>query len=118
MRKQLHKSLDGMRIQLPGQPTRPGDNFGLFLTRRNGVEIRIMSSGSGHHEWEHVSVSTPTRCPTWEEMCFVKDLFWSAGETVLQFHPRSENYVNTHEFCLHLWKRSGVEAELPPMSCV
>lgn len=26
-------------------------------------------------DYEHVSVSTGIRCPTWEEMCRVKDLF-------------------------------------------
>lgn len=117
MRKELHKSLEKLRIQPRGYESPIGADYGLFLLRHNGIDIRIMSSGAGH-EWEHVSVSTATRCPTWEEMCIVKDLFWSRSETVQQFHPRATDYVNTHEFCLHLWKKSGVDAELPPMACV
>lgn len=26
-------------------------------------------------DWEHVSVSLKHRCPNWEEMCMIKDLF-------------------------------------------
>jgi hypothetical protein len=68
--------------------------------------------------WEHVSVSLPGRCPSWEELCFVKNLFWSEEETVLQFHPKRSAYVNRHRYCLHLWKQAGVDAELPPRELI
>jgi hypothetical protein len=70
----------------------------------------IASDGKG---WDHVSISLPNRCPTWDEMCFVKDLFFEEDETVVQFHPRKSQYVNSHPFCLHLWKLQGQEYELP-----
>lgn len=56
--------------------------------------------------WEHVSVSLPgkDRCPTWEEMCEVKDLFFDEEETVVQYHPKKSEHVNNHKFCLHLWR--------------
>jgi hypothetical protein len=73
--------------------------------------------GTGLFKWEHVSVSYPKRCPTWEEMCFIKDIFWDENETVIQFHPRKTDYVNTHKYCLHLWKPDK-EVELPPALCV
>ena len=64
--------------------------------------------------WEHVSISTPVRCPTWEEMCFVKDVFWDSEDVVIQIHaPRSE-WVNNHPYCLHLYKPIGVELPRPP----
>lgn len=68
----------------------------------------IASDGAG---WEHVSVSTRGRCPTWEEMCWVKDLFWDDEEVVVQYHPARSDYVKTHPYCLHLWK--PVMGELP-----
>jgi len=72
--------------------------------------------------WEHVSVSLakegPARCPSWPEMVFVKRLFWDDDETVLQFHPRVESYVNRHAGCLHLWRPVGVELPVPPVECV
>lgn len=51
--------------------------------RHHAVAI-IASWGGG---WEHVSVSLSNRCPTWEEMCMVKDIFWGEDECVIQFHP-------------------------------
>jgi len=65
-------------------------------------------------DWDHVSVSLPNRCPTWEEMSFIKDLFFDENETVVQFHPKKSEYVNNHPFCLHLWRKQEQEHELPP----
>lgn len=63
--------------------------------------------------WEHVSISLPNqkRCPTWSEMCMFKDIFWQDDETVIQFHPAKSDYVNRHNYCLHLWK--PIEEKLP-----
>lgn len=71
----------------------------------------IFSDGLG---WEHVSVSTPGRCPNWPEMCFVKNLFWSADDVVIQFHPAASEYVNNHPYCLHLWRPQGITLPTPP----
>lgn len=75
-----------------------------------------VSDGMG---WQHVSVTISStqrkveRCPTWEEMCFVKGVFWDADETVVQFHPPEAEYVNNHKYCLHLWKHENFEMPLP-----
>lgn len=54
--------------------------------------------------WEHVSIELcARRLPTWEEMCFVKDLFWDDEETVIQMHPKKSQYVDIAE-ALHLWR--------------
>lgn len=58
------------------------------------------------------------RCPTWEEMCMVKDIFWGEEECVVQFHPPRSEYVNRHPYCLHLWKKIGEEYETPPKEYV
>lgn len=81
----------------------------------------VVSSGQG---WEHVSVSLRqqerkhihpvTRTLTWDEMCFVKDLFWNDDEVVVQYHPAKKNYVNMHPYCLHLWKPTHDEIPVPP----
>jgi len=71
----------------------------------------IFSDGLG---WEHVSVSTPGRCPNWEEMCFIKHLFWSADDIVIQYHPPESEYVNVHRYCLHLWRPEGLPIPIPP----
>jgi len=82
---------------------------GLFMVGHLKV---IASDGEG---WEHVSVSTSTRCPDWEEMCMIKDLFWGENDCVIQYHPPRKNYVNCHKHCLHLWRPSKKKIPLPPM---
>ena len=71
----------------------------------------VFSDGLG---WEHVSVSTRGRCPNWDEMCFVKKLFWAPDDVVIQFHPAESNYVNNHPYCLHLWRPQAIELPQPP----
>ena len=71
----------------------------------------IASDGEG---WEHVSVSLKNRCPKWEEMCFIKNMFWDDEDIVLQFHPPKSEYVNNHPYCLHLWRPLEKQIPLPP----
>ena len=76
----------------------------------------IVSDGMG---WEHVSVSLTSnkrkveRCPTWEEMCYIKDLFWDEHETAIQYHPAKSEYVNNHQYCLHLWNPTQQDIPKP-----
>lgn len=88
-------------------------NNGLFRFERDGVGFTcIASDGEG---WEHVSVSlNKKRCPTWDEMCLVKKMFWDDSDCVVQFHPPKSDYVNNHKFCLHLWRKSDGEMNRPP----
>lgn len=96
---------------------RDGNN-GLFVLSRSFEALYCFASDGG--VWEHVSVTTGggIRCPTWEEMNYVRDVFWSKHVTVLQFHPPADQYVNTHPFCLHLWRQPGVDVPLPPKEFV
>lgn len=71
----------------------------------------IMSFGGG---WEHVSVCPRNRKPDWDEMCKVKDIFWSPDECVVQYHPAESNYVNLMENCLHLWRPIEEQMPVPP----
>ena len=70
----------------------------------------IVSDGM---DWDHVSVSLPSRCPNWEEMCFVKDLFFEPEEPAMQLHPPKSDYVNYHQHCLHLWRPQAKRIPLP-----
>lgn len=90
-----------------------GNNGAFFIPcRRQGVPLKVIcSDGEG---WEHVSVSFPDRCPTWEEMCLIKGLFWDDTDTVVQFHPPRTEYVNNHRYCLHLWRPTDHQIATPP----
>lgn len=79
-----------------------GEDGGLFSIPFRGRSLKVIASnGLG---WDHVSVSLTNRCPNWEEMSFVKSLFWDDDECVMQLHPPKSDYINNHRYCLHLWK--------------
>jgi hypothetical protein len=83
----------------------------LMSPVRNDFIFCICSDGGG---WDHVSVSLKSRkMPNWDEMCFVKGLFFDDSECVLQFHPPKSEYVNNHATCLHLWKKQDFDMPLP-----
>lgn len=78
----------------------------------------IASSGGG---WDHVSVSlcNQKRCPSWDEMCTIKEMFFGPEEMAVQYHPPKSQYVNNHPYCLHLWRpNSGEKIPIPPMEFV
>lgn len=100
---------------------KPGDPFGWFEIPRKvlvpmgaiklqGMRIKTITfavMADAQTDWEHVSISLPDRCPTWDEMCWIKSLFWSPEDCVVQYHPPESEYVNNAKFCLHLWKYAG-----------
>jgi hypothetical protein len=88
-----------------------GNNGAFEIPLKHGQRVFVMSGdGLG---WEHVSVSRKDRCPTWDEMCQIKDLFWDDTDCVVQYHPPRSEYVNNHPYCLHLWRQIGAEFPLP-----
>lgn len=90
-------------------------NNGVFFVplKTNKQTVRVIASDGGG--WEHVSVSRTDRCPTWAEMCEVKDLFFGDDEWVVQYHPAKSDYVNDHPFCLHLWRPTAEAIPKPPV---
>jgi hypothetical protein len=80
------------------------------------TQLLAMSSGTGPdcEGWEHVSVSAKDRTPTWEEMAWVKDLFWDKHECAMQLHPPESEYVNFHEYTLHIWRPLKMTIPVPP----
>lgn len=95
-----------------GSTSEAGNN-GAFFIPRNGKNTPMKVIASDGMGWEHVSVSLPDRCPTWKEMCMIKDLFWEPEDTVIQYHPPKSEYINNHPNCLHLWRPVGIEIPLP-----
>lgn len=104
--------------------------FGLFwIPYANGIVLYcIVVDGDDEIDWEHVSVSVKKqasnalihleRCPTWEEMCVVKDHFWEEEDCVVQFHPPKSEYISQHPYCLHLWRKINTNFETPPSIAV
>ncbi len=90
-------------------------NNGAFTFLRSGVQFAIIASdGAG---WEHVSVhlikAGKPETPSWEDMCFVKSLFWDEDDCVIQYHPAKSQYVNLHPNTLHLWRPVNTGFPIP-----
>ena len=73
---------------------------GLVTYRMTNYRFQF-SFGLG---WEHVSVSAFRETPSWDAMCFFKDIFWPDAEACVQYHPAKEDYVDFHRNCLHIWR--------------
>lgn len=84
----------------------------LFRKRESSV---IASDGMG---WEHVSVHAydghQTLTPFWDEMSYIKGLFWGEEDVVIEYHPAKSHYVNNHTNVLHLWRPTDAEIPTPP----
>jgi len=99
------------RIKVP-QPLSYDETGAAYQFPTSGGGINVIASfGEG---WEHVSASLVYRCPTWDEMCMVKDFFWGEEDTVIQYHPAKSEYINFHPYCLHLWRPMNAEIICPP----
>lgn len=92
-----NERIEAMRVDGP-----PRTNAGAFVGKCRSARLHIIASDGGG--WDHVSVSLPTRCPTWDEMCWVKRLFFEPHEVVMQLHPAESDHINNHQHCLHLWR--------------
>lgn len=88
--------------RVPGKSSDEDGNNGAFRVPFGGAMLAVIASDGGG--WDHVSVSLPGRCPTWDEMCHVKDLFFATDEWVMQLHPPRKDNINCHPYSLHLWR--------------
>lgn len=77
--------------------------FKITMMKINDTEFKIIFSDEGD-SWQHCSVSSEKRCPTWDEMCLVKDTFFEPEDLCIQMHSRKSQYINLHPYCLHMWK--------------
>jgi hypothetical protein len=111
MRDLLTPEINRHRIELPahvlavmvqGQGVLDPKYSGMFLVPYRDHHLKVMAASSGG--WDHVSVSTDTRCPTWHEMSFVHRLFFNRSEHAMQLHVPPIDHINNHPFTLHLWR--------------
>lgn len=89
---------------------------GCFQIPRNGQMLRVIASnGEG---WDHISVSLQDRCPTWDEMEFIAQMFFKAEEVACQLHVPAADHINRHPYCLHWWRPHYQAIPLPPKDFV
>jgi hypothetical protein len=82
------------------------DDAGGSCWQKLGDELSVIVSESIERDgrvWLHVSMSRPTRLPTWSDMRRVKDAFIGKERKAIQVFPPDSEYVNQHPYCLHLF---------------
>lgn len=114
-----------IRVDLYGDGIVGNEHNGAFVIDRhkNGeFFLLVVSNGMG---FDHVSVTLHRkngadikRCPSFGEMQMIKEKIFEDDEIVFQLHPREEDYINTHPFCLHLWRPNNCEMNIPPLYAV
>jgi hypothetical protein len=107
----IESKIEGDTNNVPGK---------YLINSKYGKLFVIASNG---YNWEHVSVSRQlnngkSKIPSWDTMCYVKNLFFKMNETVVQFHPKISEYVDINPNVLHLWKDMINEHKLPPIILV
>lgn len=112
-------------FRIEGPECEPYGAFKVPVARdRKGVPtLYAYTRATCHDGWEHVSVTLCLhtafmRCPSWQDMCAVKHLFWDDSDLVVQFHVDDGNKVNINEFCLHLWRPTDAALPRPSASMV
>ena len=119
MRSSLTVDIEAKRIHPPGyERITSGPNGAFVICGPNGADLRVMASDGRRDPeaqgFEHVSVSLRHRVPNWQEMCFIKNIFWGEEETVYQLHPPKSQWINNHPNVLHLWRHANKEIPMPP----
>jgi len=56
----------------------------------------------------HMSISHPTRYPTWDEILRTRYKFFDAKTEMVMYMPKKEEYVNIHQNCFHLYELRGL----------
>jgi hypothetical protein len=112
----MNPTLEKFRLKSGPFMSPAGANYGAFFIRLTPTSqpLKVICSPLGQGDWDHVSASLPDRCPSWEQMCKIRSLFFGDQRCVVQYHPPEEDYVNNHPFCLHLWAFNKGEIPRPP----
>ncbi|MDX1429915.1 MAG: hypothetical protein R3282_06490 [Rhodothermales bacterium] len=97
------------RVQLKGYPLGDHQN-GAFHFPQKGLMV-IASVGAG---WEHVSVSRKTRVPSYEDMVWIAQVFWSPDDCLMQLRVPDKEHINRHDNVLHWWRPTDQEIPRPP----
>lgn len=76
----------------------------------NGCNV-IVSKDAGL--W-HLSISRKNRLPSYDDLKEARYRFMPDIEYVVQIFPPKKDFVNLHEYCLHLWepKRPFIYSEV------
>jgi hypothetical protein len=92
-----------VRLDAPGPAF---DCHGLGDLR--GVRVLVSASvEEDGRKWLHVSVSRPSRCPSWDDMDAVKRLFVGDERVAYQVHPPLRDHYDVTQHGIPMNARAG-----------
>ena len=106
----LTRLIDEQEYTLHNTPqgyTDEGSFMGIARVYRNKgqgllVLVSVATKNDGHKVL-HVSLSRRSRIPSWEDVKRVKNAFIGEDKEAYHVIPSMDDYINMHQFCLHLW---------------
>lgn len=131
LRQELLDSAQRERLRLPKGDLRLGDGrvlrriLGYDLSKlatneltRNGfldsagwrhapTDFMVSAGVEETERWGpllHASMSYGDHLPSWEEIKLVREAIFPLEVDTAMILPRQSDYVNVHNFCLHLWQ--------------
>jgi hypothetical protein len=70
-------------------------------------DVTVIVGYEGDHVGWHLSISTRYRLPTWDEIKAARYEFVPNEATMAMLLPPMEEYINVHDYCLHLYEVTG-----------
>ena len=98
-----------------GSDERYGNNGAFSIPNPLGKRD-LHAIAADQYAWDHVSVSTSNRHPTWEEMSYIKGIFWDNEDAVVEIHHSDVD--QNQQFTLHLWRPQNAEIPIPKKEMV
>lgn len=106
-------SIVALEKEPPNYASKKPTHSVYFVIADDGLAIQ-----NPHYSWEHVSVHRlfdgKPYTPTWDDMCFIKKMFWDDEDLAVQYHPPKSEHVNQFPWALHLWRHVSIEMPRPP----
>jgi hypothetical protein len=105
------ETLEKMGIITPVDPRINGAFLIPYVVGPTPITLKVVAASGGG--WDHVSVSTETRCPSWYEMSFIFRKFFKDTETAMELHVPAKDHINMHPYTLHLWRPHSKMRKIP-----
>lgn len=83
----------------------------LVPTFQSEGGLRVIFTLEDHRDgkepgrWLHLSVSRRSRLPSWDDLKACRNIFFGPEVEVIQVLAPESEWVNVHNWCLHLWQR-------------
>jgi hypothetical protein len=92
------------------------DGFCLVNSRLRQSVIGSACVEADGKRWIHLSIASPDRLPTYEDLCWLKRMFLGEEAKAVMVFPPKSVHVNLHARALHLFSCLDLPDPLPEFS--